>query len=88
MDEVVNTVAGRLRRLRDASGLTQQQLAVAAGLSVGLVSQLERGTVADPRLSTILVLAKALGVDAGELIGRVEPPAADDTTASKRKGKK
>lgn len=65
-----NTFAARLKRLREAAGLTQQQLADAAGLAQGAVADLERGRRPDPRLSTALALAGALGVSVERLGGR------------------
>ena len=61
-------IAQRLRELRADAGLSQQALAVAAGLSVSIVAQLERGATANPRISTLLALAKALGVAVDELL--------------------
>lgn len=63
------TLSGRLRRLRTAAGMTQQQLAVAAGLSLGNVATIEAARTTDPRLSTVVALARALGCDPRELIG-------------------
>jgi transcriptional regulator with XRE-family HTH domain len=48
--------------------MSQQSLAVAAGLSVSLVSQIEQGTRSDPRISTTAALAKALGVPLDHLL--------------------
>ena len=45
-------------------------LAVAAGLSVSLVTQIEQGRTGDPRLSTLRALASALGVSLDELAGK------------------
>jgi transcriptional regulator with XRE-family HTH domain len=56
-----------LKQLREAAGMSQQELAVAAGLSVSIVSQIERGSRSDPRVSTVLALAKALGVGVEQL---------------------
>jgi transcriptional regulator with XRE-family HTH domain len=68
----------RLRKLRDAAGLTQQQLAVAAGLTISAVAQMEAGKIKDPRISTLKALAKALGVGLLALAenGDEEEPAA------------
>lgn len=52
---------GRFRRL---AGLTQAQLATAAGLSVGLVRDLEQGRTHSPRWESVEALARAL--DLGE----------------------
>jgi transcriptional regulator with XRE-family HTH domain len=62
-----------VKRLRAAAGLTQQQLATAAGLSVSVVSQIEQGTNEDPRLSTLAALARALGASLDALAVSTEP---------------
>jgi len=64
-------IAQRLKALREVAGMSQQALAVSAGLSVSLVSQIERGSRVDPRMSTIAALATALGVSLDELVGRI-----------------
>jgi transcriptional regulator with XRE-family HTH domain len=76
----------RLRRLREAAGLTQQELANQAGLSISAVTQTESGQKKDPRLSTVLALARVLGVTLDELAGGLAetPP----TLATKKRGKK
>lgn len=61
--EAVDRTLGRnvvLARL--AAGLTQEQLAETAGLSRTTVAQIESGS-SDPRISTVELLARALGVD-------------------------
>jgi transcriptional regulator with XRE-family HTH domain len=60
--------AKRLRDLRDAAGLTQQEMGTKAGLSISNLAQLEQGQKSDPRLSTILALARALGVKPSKLV--------------------
>ena len=62
----------RLARLRQRKRLTQAQLARRAGLSVAVVQSLEQGVRADPRLSTVLKLAAALGLPVGELAGEAD----------------
>jgi WD40 repeat protein/class 3 adenylate cyclase/transcriptional regulator with XRE-family HTH domain len=54
--------AGLLRQLRAEAGLTQEELAEAAGLSPRLVSDLERGIHRTARKDTALMLANALGL--------------------------
>ncbi|MCW2792852.1 MAG: hypothetical protein JWO76_1950, partial [Nocardioides sp.] len=51
-----------LGRLRGAAGLTQEELAERAGISVRSVSNLERGSVSHPHRSSLERLADALGL--------------------------
>lgn len=66
--ESVN-LGDRLRALRKVRGITQQQLAGAAGLSISALARLEHGEDPNPRLATLQALAKALGVKVADLIG-------------------
>jgi predicted ATPase/class 3 adenylate cyclase/DNA-binding XRE family transcriptional regulator len=50
----------RLRRARQAAGLTQAELAERAGLSVRGINDLERGVRQTPRKDTVALLAQAL----------------------------
>lgn len=59
--------AAILARQRTAAGLTQVQLAERAGVTQSHISKLERGTW-EPRLSTIMGLARALGVHPCDLL--------------------
>jgi transcriptional regulator with XRE-family HTH domain len=58
----------QLQRLRTRRGLTQEQLAVTAGLSRTFLTRLELGQH-DPSLSTLVRLGKALKVSVTELLG-------------------
>ena len=58
----------QLQRLRTRRGLTQEQLAVTAGLPRTFLTRLELGQH-DPSLSTLVRLAKALRVSVTELLG-------------------
>lgn len=66
-----STLGQRLASLRKRRGLTQQELAEAAGLSRSLVKKLEQGTVNDVRIETARKFAAALGVPTTMLIGQV-----------------
>jgi transcriptional regulator with XRE-family HTH domain len=55
-----------VRKLRDASGMTQERLADKASLDPTYISGIERG-VRNPSLLIISKLAKALGVSLSEL---------------------
>lgn len=54
----------KLGLLRLAANLTVEELAAKAGVSIGLVSQLERG-IGNPSFNTMAKLAYALGVPVG-----------------------
>jgi transcriptional regulator with XRE-family HTH domain len=58
----------QLQRLRTRRGLTQEQLAVKAGLVRVYVTKLEQGEH-DPTLTMLVRLAKALRVSVTELLG-------------------
>jgi transcriptional regulator with XRE-family HTH domain len=59
--------ARRLRAARAASGRTQDRLARRSGLHRTEISKLDRG-LTDPRLSTIVRLARSLGVPTSALV--------------------
>lgn len=58
----MSNVLDELKHARKASGLTHDMLAQRAGVSRMTVQRTEAGKI-DPRLSTLLVLARALGMD-------------------------
>jgi len=62
------TFSRRLKKLRESAGLTQQELGTRAGISISNLAQLEQGQRTDPRLSTVLAIARALGVRPSKLI--------------------
>jgi transcriptional regulator with XRE-family HTH domain/tetratricopeptide (TPR) repeat protein len=67
-----------LRRYRVGAGLTQEELAQRAGLSVRAVSDMERGRTRKPFLRSVRQLANALGLPPAEralLIAAAEPEA-------------
>ncbi len=68
----VNHVFGRvLRQLRKDAGLSQEQLALDAGLQRNYISMMELGKY-QPTITTIFKLAIALKVNASALILLVE----------------
>src|SRR3712207_710939 len=60
------TFGSRLRQLRGAAGLTQEELALRAGLSPRAISALERGERQRPYPHTVRTLANALGLSEEE----------------------
>ncbi|MGW4651227.1 ATP-binding protein [Kitasatospora sp. NPDC004289] len=60
----VRSFGTRLHALRRGAGLSQEELAHAAGVSVRTLSYLEQGRSRGPQRRTVQALAKALGLDA------------------------
>jgi tetratricopeptide (TPR) repeat protein/transcriptional regulator with XRE-family HTH domain len=60
----VSAFGEELRRLRLAAGLTQEELAAGAGLSVRAVADMERGRTYRPHRWSVALLAEALGLPA------------------------
>jgi transcriptional regulator with XRE-family HTH domain len=61
--EICETFGARLRRLREARGLSVPELASAVGASEGTIRQLESGNVKNPAFALGVRLADNLGVD-------------------------
>ncbi len=59
----------RVKRLREANGLSQRALAAKVKVTQGLIHQLETGAIQDVRSRLVVKLAKALGVPVTELLG-------------------
>jgi transcriptional regulator with XRE-family HTH domain len=66
--QAVVYVGERLKDLRIRRALTQQELAEKAGLSTNALNRLELDK-AEPRMSTLRKLAKALNVEPAKLLG-------------------
>src|SRR5215470_8433849 len=60
------TFGALLRRYRLAAGLTQEELAEKAGLSVNAISAIERGISRTPQRETLALLAEALDLQPTE----------------------
>jgi transcriptional regulator with XRE-family HTH domain len=81
-------IAYRLRTLRESASLSQQEVADKSELSLSLIAKMEQGRKADPRASTILALAGALGVRPGQLIEDLADPPEGALPGKGKKGKK
>jgi transcriptional regulator with XRE-family HTH domain len=64
----------RLRNLRKARGLSQEELARRTNIGVKAYGDLERGRTLDPHYSTLEGLAHALGITVVELVGEESEP--------------
>jgi Predicted transcriptional regulators len=72
------TIGRQIRAFRHERGLTQEQLAERAQVSVDLVKKLEQGARQDARATFLMRLAKALDVDLSELTGKRPRISRDD----------
>jgi transcriptional regulator with XRE-family HTH domain len=65
------SIGFEVRRLRKSMDLTVAQLGLMAGISAGMLSKIENGTIS-PSLSTLSALAKALNVSMSSLLAESE----------------
>jgi transcriptional regulator with XRE-family HTH domain len=68
----------RLKALRQDRELSQMKLASAAGLALMTVNKLENNGT-DPNWSTVIKLARALGVSVAEFDDGADPPPATES---------
>lgn len=71
-------VGARIRALRQAKGLSLDTVAGTAGLSIGFLSQIERG-LSSPSLKALASLADALGLPIAGLFEAREPSGENET---------
>lgn len=57
-----------IQKAREHAGMTQAVLAKALGVPQGVVARLETGGRPDPRLSTVVAVAKALSISIDQLL--------------------
>ena len=60
-------LAGRLRQLRTAAGITQERLASDAGVAISTLRKIETGAVVEPGYFTVMALIGALGASHEDL---------------------
>jgi transcriptional regulator with XRE-family HTH domain len=72
--EACFVLGDNVKRAREEAGMTQLRLAADAGLGIATVSDIERGKITDPQLSTVEALARTLGVPVAALLN-TEPAA-------------
>jgi transcriptional regulator with XRE-family HTH domain len=63
----------RIKTARKALGISQEELARRAEVSLSLINQIERGVVVDPHYSTLVNIAEALSMSIGELLEEPVP---------------
>lgn len=60
------TIGQSIKKLREAKGISQKEVALSCKMDTGHYSRIENDK-SDPALSSLVKIAKALGVDVGEL---------------------
>jgi len=83
MDDVRTRLATNLRRLRAEREISQERLALEAGVDRTMLSKIER-RVSNPSIETLLKLANRLSVDLVAIVAPVDP-ATDALLASGNK---
>ena len=83
-EAAVEAVSAALKRIRDRIGMTVGELSNRAGVSSGVISQLERG-MGNPSLSTLTRLAEGLSVDLSQLLDLVATNGSPLVTKVQRK---
>ncbi len=57
-----------LKKLREKKGWTQEELAQKAGISYHTLIKIERGSIQNPRIETVVNLALALGIHLDKIV--------------------
>ncbi len=65
-------IGERIRELRNAAGITQEELGEKASLNYKFIGELERGRV-NVSLDSIVKIASALGVQLGSFFSKAKP---------------
>ena len=58
-----------LVKLREAKGWSREKLAVESGVSYNTIVKIEYGGIKNPKIETVIKLAKALGASLDQLAG-------------------
>jgi transcriptional regulator with XRE-family HTH domain len=74
------SIGDKVRATRKAAGISQEEVARRAGVSLNVINRLERGVILDPHYSTLRGISSALGVRVEDLVrepalaGKAEAP--------------
>ena len=69
LNSIVPTI-GAIKIFREKTGKNQSEIAHKAGISISMLSQIERGLVS-PSIDTLFQVCSALGLDIGDLFRRI-----------------
>lgn len=60
-----------LVKLREQKGWSREKLAVESGVSYNTIIKIEYGGIENPKIETVIKLARALGVTLDKLVGKM-----------------
>lgn len=66
--QVENSIGNKIKKLRHRNNLTQEKLAIKAGVPYTTLTKIESGVIKKPAVQTMAKIAKALGVSIEDLI--------------------
>jgi transcriptional regulator with XRE-family HTH domain len=72
LKSVLPRLGSMLRLFREKSGRKLADVAPAAGISISMLSQIERGIVS-PSIDSLCMVCRALGIDTADLFRRLSP---------------
>jgi transcriptional regulator with XRE-family HTH domain len=75
------TLAQKIRAIRKALGISQEEVARRSGLGFTAISRIERGVATDPHYSTLVAIAQGLGVPLAMLVDDRDVAAAEVISA-------
>ena len=70
---VSESIAVRLKTLREARGITKYRLAKISGVSETYIYRIEKGLIKNPRRDTLQKLAQGLSITLAQLVGETGP---------------
>ncbi len=70
-------IGSRIKTARKIAGISQEELARRAGMSLKGMGDIERGDIEDPHYSSLSGIAAGLGMSVGELLGELALPKAE-----------
>lgn len=68
----MNTIGSKIKKLRLEKDLTQEELAVKAGIPYATLIKIENDSVKNPTINTLQKLAQALEVSVDELLIKIK----------------
>ena len=66
--QVENFIGKKIKKLRQKNSLTQEKLAIKAGIPYTTFTKIESGVIKKPAVQTVAKIAKALSVSVDDLI--------------------